>query len=249
MTANIDTSKLDFNKLKSSLFLTENRKAYNPFRKKIRPDTVTLIDCSVPTPETLNFPSHIKSNNGMFNDPQGTLYLMPHLYLQLQYRKDDYLPNEFRELIIEQWKEVNANMKSTLDSHYARTGKKVNIIRTRLIIQEPYWFLGYHRHFADYTFTFCYQYRFVQPNLTFIRVHHQHEDGERSPDYVDVNYPQKEKIFFSFKGDPWHCTLSNSWNFHWIHDLDDELTFPETIGEFASHNPKDFDNDNLPKTR
>ncbi len=243
---NINFDNLNFNRFRDCLFLSENKQAYNPFNKKITNEYVTLIDCSESSPELLNIPEHVQSNERLFGGGQGNLYLMPHLYLQLQYNNDAYLPVGFRNLMIEQWLEVKKNMAKLLSDHQAKTGKTVHVIRTRLIIQEPAVLLGYHKHFVDNTATFCYQYKFVENVPSFIRVNHTDEEtGARSPTSVDVNYPQVEKIFFSFKNDPWHCTISNSWNFNWIHDLDGEISIPEKMDDFILHESQYFNNENL----
>jgi hypothetical protein len=106
--------------------------------------------------------------------------------------------------------------------------------------------LGYHRHFSPKTLTFCYQYKIEKKNPSFIRLNHTDpETGERSEKYIDVSYPESEKIFFSFKDDPWHLSVTNSWNFNWIHDIDGEIDIPRKCNEFEIHDSPHFNNTNL----
>lgn len=182
----------------------------------------------------------LKSNN--YYLPDHGIFSIASLYRMLEAKpilidQPKFIPDEFRDILIEQWKEVNS---------IVRLINSAKIIKGFLLISEPGAPIMLHNHaITSQTITFCYRLSINQNSdseKSYIEVaHNNYKSIGKS---VKVYYPDSDKIMFSLRGDPLHGSLSNEWRFFWAYDFAGSVTVP-TNTDFVILESPYFVNDEL----
>lgn len=236
---------MNFDEFKSSSFYKLGTIRYNCLDDTVmeyspnRPPTYNITEQNFDNFDLLKSNSYYLPENGIFS--------IATLYRALESKpiivdKPKFIPTEFRDLLIEQWSEVNSIIQSMMKSYVGES----KIIKGFLLISEPGLSVKLHDHAkTSQTITFCYRLSINQNSdseKSYIEVaHNNYKSIGKS---VKVYYPDSDKIMFSLKGDPLHGSVSNEWRFFWAYDFDGLVPVP-TDTDFETLESPYFVNDEL----
>ena len=185
---------------------------------------------------------YLKSNS--YYLPDHGIFSLTSLYRMLESKpmvpdQPKFIPDEFRDILIEQWKEVISIVRKI---------NSAKIIKGFLLISEPGSPVMLHDHSrTSQTITFCYRLSTNQNSnveKSYIEVAHNDYQPHEGTKSVKVYYPDSDKILFSLRGDPLHGSLSNEWRFFWAYDFAGSVTVP-TDTDFVTLDSPYFSNTEL----
>jgi hypothetical protein len=199
---------MNFDNLRHSKFLKVGMNRYDSKAQEIITAPLASYDVSTVTVDNLQ----------LQNDPDT---LVTPLYMNVIHlgnaliAGDDYIPREFRNEIYRQWQEV--------DSIFKRTGQTPRI--AKLVIQTPGSYVGSHIHKCKQTLTFGYRYqeeKITSDDSSYLILGPEH-------DPYRIDFPDHNKICFTFLDQLAHAVYSKEWAFYWFGDFDDYVEIPKDI--------------------
>ena len=231
---------MNFTEFKESHFFYAGRGRYNIEYNDFGFETFAMFD---------SYPLRMLSSR----DPVITQYIPPwhkritivHLIHALEMvttdrNGKDWIPEEFRQVIKNQWIEVSDILHSIVDKKQLEgSNKDFRIMHSKLLITEPGFPIGQHIHQCPQTLTVCY--RLSENKLKSAEPSH----FKMGKDMLQNSYfPDADKFIFTMIDDPYHEVNSNEWRFWWFNDFSDYFDLPEGLPMHYWKDPL-LDNNNL----
>ena len=193
--------KIDFDELKNSQFYKDYMTVFR--RLKNYKETENFLSFDVLTIDH-NFITRRKNQNLTLSSDlkvlSRTITAFPHINFFLD---SPYMPETFKNLIIDQWMEVRKVVQTLSQSP----------IYSHLVIGGPGAYIDYHDHGRDCRQTVTFNYKFFEEKT---------ESIEQSFVMVadkKMLMSEIKKSYFTFVDNPRHAAQFKEWNFLWIHDF------------------------------
>jgi hypothetical protein len=136
-----------------------------------------------------------------------------------------WLPDEFRELLINQWIEVVDIIDSIVDNkRLENSNKEFKMLHSKLIITKPGIVVDPHYHACPQTLTICYS--FNEDKIESAEPSN-FKMGWDSKHKIDL--PNTDKFLFTMIDNPPHALYTNEWKFWWTVDFSDYFDVPEGL--------------------
>ena len=231
---------MNFKEFRESYFYKVGRSRFDYKNQKYIPWFFPMYD-TMPIPQ-------LSSTTTLYEEyippPHGNVTVMPLLRaLELQPVSIDeppFIPKDFKEDIIRQWREVtDINQKITKEHNEAHPDRPIRLTHSMLLITEPGQPVYKHTHQCKQTLTMAYRYN--DDNLP-----------EAEPSYFALGddlskkayFPDSDRFIFTMVNDPPHENRSREWIFFWFNDYDDYFEMPTDL-PFTYMENKYLDGNNL----
>jgi hypothetical protein len=159
-------------------------------------------------------------------DPVSYFYIDFHWAVKMSLPKSNtWITEEFRNELYRQLTEVRELMNYALSycNNNCTKDKKIQILRSRLVISKPGVEVFRHQHSSPMTITFCYKFddNSISNNET------SHLTLGPNDNMVKAYVPNNDKFYFVMKNSPMHGAITNEWRFWWFSDFTDLFDVPE----------------------
>ena len=243
---------MDFKKFRESYFFKVGQSRFSILARQVLPDHFCMYETSsiqapdssdplipdyVPPLHKRITPFHLKLALGLQGAKQTERGMMTFIEHEFE-----FIPPEFKEVIIKQYIEVTDIMNRIMKEHNDKVTdptKKLRMNVGKLLVSEPGMPIGQHVHDVKSTVTVVY--RFDDDML-------KDEDpthflmGKRFQ--TKIYLPDTDRVIFKMTDDPPHHVHSNRWTFWWFNDFTEYVDLPEGL-PFTYWEDPALDNKNL----
>jgi hypothetical protein len=199
---------LDFNALKNSIFYKVGSIQYEISKSVPIVNEIAAYDIArTGDISMMNIPRYSRSGYS----------IKPHLSRLI----GPDAPTEFNVLLLDQWKEITERVVDIERESFLGT----------MIIQPPGTKIYKHRHAINTRQILTYCYRFSQDRIDSQVKSHLTVDKH---DTV-VDFPDEDKVVFTFIGNDYHSAISNEWRIYWSYDFDKRFEITSNMTEGFVH--------------